>query len=247
MRIYVPAGRVRVRVWDRDSIDVTGTLGETASMFGGGDREHVKFGVESLRTGDNRLPSADLLVTVPRRARLWVKATVADVEVSGTAGELEVYAVGGSITVRNSSGVMSLESIDAPVQVDSSRGDLRVRSGKAPVALHDVTGTASITSVSGSVTLAGRVPESRIETIGGDVTLDATRLRGVTAEVQTHAGAIHIVLGAQARPVLALSSRTGRVTTPVPPGLGANGRVVARSFRGAVTVTTSVAPRRTTR
>ncbi|MES3033381.1 MAG: DUF4097 family beta strand repeat-containing protein [Gemmatimonadota bacterium] len=237
MRIYVPAGRLIIRTWDRDSIAVTGTHDAASSMFGGGDLGHVKFGVEPLRTGDTRLASADLHVTVPRRARLWLKATVAMIDVTGSAGELEVYAVGGSITVRQASGVISIESIDAPVQVDSVRGDLRVRGGKAPVVVRDATGTASITTVSGSVTLTGRVPESRVETIGGDVTLDATQLAGVTTEVQTHAGAIRIAASAKARPLLELSSRTGRVTTPAPAGAAANGRVLARSFRGTISVT----------
>ncbi len=237
MRVYVPAGRLIIRTWDRDSIAVSGTHDAASEMFGGGDLSHVKFGVEPLRTGDTRLASADLQVMVPRRARLWVKATIATIDITGAAGELEVYAVGGSITVRQSSGVISLESIDAPVQVDNVRGDLRVRGGKAPIVVRDATGTASITTVSGSVTLTGSAPESRVETIGGDVTLDAARLAGATTEVQTHAGAIRIAIGAKARPLLELSSRTGAVTSPVPTGLAANGRVIARSFRGAITVT----------
>lgn len=236
MRVYVPAGRLIIRTWDRDSISVRGTHGAASAMFGGGDREHVKFGVEPLRTGDARLASADLQVTVPRRARLWVKATVATIDVTGSGGELEVYAVGGSITVRQASGVISIESIDAPVQVDSVRGDLRVRGGKAPIVVREASGTASITTVSGSVTLIGHAPESRIETIGGDILLDATRLAGALVDLQTHAGAIRITTGTEARPLLDLSSRTGAVTTPVPTGLAANGRVLARSFRGTITV-----------
>lgn len=247
MRVYVPMGRVRVRTWDRDSIAVTGTVGASGTMFGGGDREHVKFGVEAARTGDASLASADLLVTVPRRARLWVKTTVADIDVTGTAGELEVYAVGGSISVRQASGVLSLESIDAPVQVDSVRGDLRVRGGKASIAVREAAGTASITTVSGSVTLSGSTPELRVETIGGDVTLDATRLSGATADLQTHAGAIRIVIDGRTRPLLELSSRSGRVTSPAPSGLVANGRILARSFRGTITVTSVETTKRTVR
>ncbi len=37
MRIYVPAGRLIIRTWDRDSIAVTGTHDAASSMFGGGD------------------------------------------------------------------------------------------------------------------------------------------------------------------------------------------------------------------
>ena len=245
MRIYVPTGRIRIRTWDRDSIAITGTIGARSEMFGGGDRDHVKLGVEPIRTGDPALASADLLVTVPRRARLWIKATVATIDVQGIAGELEAYAVGGSITVQNASGVISLESLDAPVQVDSVRGDLRIRGGKAPVVVTNTSGTASISSVSGSVTLLGSAAECRIETIGGDISLDATRLRGVLAELQTHAGAIRIDTDTRASPLLELSSRTGRVSAPVPRGLAANGRVVARSFRGSISVTTTTPDTRT--
>ena len=241
MRIFLPAGRVRVAVWDRDSISVSGTIGINSSMFGGGRPDFVKFGVEPLRTGDTRLAEADWLVTVPRRAHVWVKVTVGTIETAGTAGELELYAVGGSITVRQATGVISVESIDATVVIDGARGDVRVRGSKAAITLHDVGGTASVTSVSGTVTLTGAAPECRVETIGGDVSVDATRLRGALAELQTHAGAIRIGVSAQRPPILDLTSRSGRVTQPPLIGAAANGRVVARSFRGSVTVATTTA------
>ena len=236
MRIFVPAGRVRIAVWDRDSIAVNGTIGAASSMFGGGRDDYVKLGVEPLRTGDTQLAEADWLVTVPRRAHVWVKVTVGSIETVGTAGELELYAVGGNISVRQASGVISVESIDAKVQVDGVRGDLRVRGGKSPLTFHDVSGTASITSVSGNVTFSGLSPECRVETIGGDIVFDAAQQRGALAELQTHSGAIRVAIDAQRPPILELSSRSGQVTQPALTGLAAHGRVVARSFKGAVTV-----------
>ncbi len=237
MRIFVPSGRVRVTVWDRDSIAVAGSIGANSSMFGGGRSDYVKFGVEPLRSGDTNPAEADWSVTVPRRAHVWVKMTVGTIETVGTSGELELYAVGGSITVRQASGVVSVESIDAAVQLDAVRGDIRVRGGKAPMTLHDVTGTASITSVSGAVTMTGATPECRVETIGGDIVFDATRLGASLAELQTHAGAIRIGIDARRAPMLELSSRAGKVTSPPLTGNAANGRVIARTFKGAVTVT----------
>jgi hypothetical protein len=235
MRIYMPAGRVRVAVWDRDSISVSGTIGAASSMFGGGNASNVKFGVEPLRTGDTKLAEADWTVTVPRRAKLWIKVTVGTIDVVGTAGELEVYAVGGSITVRQASGITSVESIDAGVRIEDVRGDLRVRGGKALLVLRDVTATTSVTSVSGGVTVSGLAPDCRVETIGGNITFDATRMRGVLAELQTHSGEIRVGVDATRAPVLDLSSRSGRVVKPSVTGAAANGRVVARSFKGAVT------------
>jgi DUF4097 and DUF4098 domain-containing protein YvlB len=237
MRVFVPAGSVRIAVWNRDSIDVTGTVGATASMFGGGNREYAKFGIEPLRTGDAQLPVADLVITVPRRAHVWVKMTTGTIDCAGTEGELELYTVGGSITVRNASGVSSVEAIDAAVSVLGSRGDIRVRGGKATIVLQDVSGTASVTSISGGVNVRGvSAPEGRIETIGGDITLDVPRLRSAALDLQTHSGAITVVVDQRALPVLDLASRTGVVTNNAPKGMRTAGLITARSFRGAISI-----------
>lgn len=234
MRVYVPTGRVRIAVWDRDSVNVSGTTGAMSSMFGGGDRDHLKMGIESIRTGDSKMPEADWLVTVPRKAHVWVKMTTGVIETEGTAGELELYAVGGSISVKRASGVTSVESIDATVNIESTSGDIRVRGSKAPMVLQDVTGTASIATVSGKVTITGSAPECRVETIGGDIAFAVASLRGVTVELQTHSGAIDVAVSEKHLPALELTSRTGKVLRPSVSGSPKEGRVIARSFKGAI-------------
>ncbi len=237
MRIYAPAGCVKVRVWSRDSIDVAGTIAAGASLFGGGSRDAVKFGVEAQRTGDTRLPAVDWVVTVPRNARVWVKMTSGRIESDGSSGELELYAVSGSITVRDATGVTSIESIDADVGISSSSGDVRIRSGKARVELRDMRGTASITTVNGPVFVRGAsAPDGRIETIGGPISIEASQLRGAVLDLQTHSGPITAVVPRRAVPLLDLVSRTGTVTNPARGGAATWGKITARSFRGTITV-----------
>ncbi len=236
MRIFVPTGRVRVGVWDRDSIAISGTIGKASSMFGGGTRAYVKFGVEPLRTGDSKLAEADWVVTIPRKAHLWVKLTNGEIETDGTSGETELYAIGGRITVRRASGVVSVESIDAAVTLDDVSGDVRVRGGKAAVVLRNVRGTASVATISGRVSIAGtRAPDCRVETIGGDIEIDAVP-DGVTWELQTHSGAIALRLDAARLPLLELTTRSGVLQWDKRGGDARNGRVVARSFKGAISV-----------
>ncbi len=236
LRIFVPSGRVRIIVWDRDSIDIQGTIGPTASMFGGGSGKYAKFGVEPARTGDTKLPGADWMVTVPRKANVWVKMTDGVIDADGASGALELYGVGGSISVRRSVGVLSVESIDAMVTIEQSSGDIRLRGGSGPMLLRDVKGTASITSVSGRVTLAGSsAPDCRVETIGGDIDVQAPP-RGATFELQTHSGAIGMTFDRIRLPVLDLASRSGLMTWNKVSGTAAEGRVIARSFKGAITV-----------
>lgn len=236
MRVYVPKGRVRIVAWNRDSVHIDGTVGAASSVFGGSDRASIKFGVEPRAIGDGSLAEADLTVSVPRASNIWVKMTTGDIDAEGTGGTLELYAIGGSIAVRRTTGVISIESIDAAVTVSSSRGDTRVRGSKAPITLYDVTGTATVATVSGKVSLFGRVPECRIETIGGDILFTASAMKGETVELQTHAGAILITTAGKAMPLIETSSRSGVVKSPSGKGSAALGRIIARSFKGAITV-----------
>ncbi|WP_373057737.1 DUF4097 family beta strand repeat-containing protein [Gemmatimonas sp.] len=237
MRIYVPAGHVRVVTWSRDSVDLAGTIGANASVFGGGSRTHVKLGVESRTASDSTMPRADLVISVPRAAHVWIKTIDGDIDVRGTTGELEAYAVRGRIAVYDVSGVTALESIDALVTVDRATGDLRVRGGKGDVSLVAVRGTVSVATISGAVSLSEFNGDGRVETIGGNVTFRSGSLAGMQLDIQTHAGAITLLLAAARAPALDLSSRAAPPLLPKLVQSPANGRIVARSFKGRIVVT----------
>lgn len=234
MRIYAPAGRVRVVVWQRDSVMVRGSMGPTASFFGGGSRTHVKLGVESRIQSDTTLPTVDWEVTVPRNARLWIKMIDGALLASGTTGELEMYTVRGSIEVRDVAGVTSIESIDAPVVVQRASGDVRVRGSKGKVMLTDVRGTMSVATVSGPVMLTRIATEGRVETIGGNVFVSEAALSGAALEIQTHSGGITLSLDPARAPELDLSSRAGPVRGDKYKGHAKFGQLLARSFKGII-------------
>jgi DUF4097 and DUF4098 domain-containing protein YvlB len=228
---------VRVVAWDRDSIDIEGTLGANVVFFGGGGGALAKMGIENRNPKDTTLPGADLTVSVPRKTRLWVKLTTGVIEATGGTGELELYAVGGSISISRCSGVLSVESIDAPVTVTDFSGALRVRNGKGRVRLSNISGTASVASVSGAVGLTGATaPDARLETIGGRIDIDVKRFGGATLDLQTHSGDITISAEKSRAPSFDLVSRGGTVSKPVPAGNPKEGRVTARSFKGAINV-----------
>lgn len=235
MRLYVPAGALRVEAWDRDSVHVEGTLGANASLFGGGARTHIKLGVEARSTKDGTLPNADFHVFVPRRARLWIKMVDGTLSVSGVREELEAYTVRGRVEVRDVSGSISIESIDAPVTMQRASGDVRVRGSRGLVTLEQVSATLSVTTVSGGVALVRSEVEGRIESIGGGIAVDGVKAGG-TLELQSHSGTLRIAVSPRKGPVLSLSSRGGTVSDQGIRGDERNGRIVARSFKGDVLV-----------
>lgn len=235
MRLYVPAGALRVEAWDRDSVHVEGTLGANASLFGGGARTHIKVGVEARSANDGTLPTADFRVMVPRRARLWIKMVDGTLSVSGLREELEAYTVRGRMDVRDVSGTISIESIDAPVTMQHISGDVRIRGSRGLVTLEQVDATLSVTTVSGGVALVRSAAEGRIESIGGGIAVDGVR-QSSTLELQSHSGTLRIALTGPRWPLLKLSSRGGAVRDQGGRGDARIGRIVARSFKGDVLV-----------
>lgn len=236
LRLYLPSGSLRVMVWDRDSVHVGGTLGTNASLFGGGASSHVKLGVEADDMRNGTLPSASLVVRVPRRARVWVKMIDGALSVSGTRAELEAYTIRGRVVVEDVAGSTTIESIDAPVTLNNATGDVRVRGSRAIVVLDRVNAFVSITTVSGAVVTTQSPIEGRIETVGGAITVRGVR-DGARLGLQSHAGNVLLELPAERIPWMELSSYRGVVRrADTARGRPEFGRIDARSFRGNITV-----------
>lgn len=240
LRIWVPSGTVRVETWDRDSIMVTGTIAKSAHFYGGGSGRGAKLGIENNDPKDTRMARGDLVVTVPRKAHVWVKMTDGEVLATHTAGELEVITVAGSITIQDASGVVSVETIDAAVKIAGVSGEVRVRGGGGNVELAEIHGTLTVATVSGKVDLSGAsMPDARIETIGGRVALTGGVMPTALVEVETHNGGVVLSLNPVAVPWLTLSTRGGVVRNNLGAGSIKAGRINVRSFSGNINVFTA--------
>ncbi|MES1259638.1 MAG: hypothetical protein ABUL71_03515, partial [Gemmatimonadota bacterium] len=58
MRVYVPGGKVKIVVWDRDSLVVTGSVARGAHLFAGGSGLSAKLGVDWDDRTNTALPKA---------------------------------------------------------------------------------------------------------------------------------------------------------------------------------------------
>jgi hypothetical protein len=239
LRIWLPTGSVQVECWDRDSIDVRGTTG-TASVFFGGvgaGGASAKFGVEARRRDDPALPSGQLRVMVPRRARVAIKMTDGTAEARGIGGSLEVLSVSGDVRVRDASGTVSVETIDAEVTLERIAGGVRVRNGSGAVVLTDLQGSLALTSVGGAVQLTGTgFGDGRIETVGGAIAVRGSPRPDARLELSSHDGHITLALDRARLPRLDLASRGGGVTNALGVGTARHGEIVARSFKGRINV-----------
>lgn len=217
IRIQVPAGRLVLRAWDRDSVAVTGTIAPRGgSFYGGGAGAAAKLGIETDPGGAG--PGSDLEVQVPRRARLWIKTSTASVEITGTEGELDVLSVTGAITVDGNPRVASLESVDGRIGVTAVAPVLRVRTSGGAVVIATRGGDLTAATVGGSVDVSCPALErGRFETVSGAVSFAGAVASGGVLEAETHGADIALRFAGDLNAGFRLSAPGGAVVNQLDP------------------------------
>src|SRR3990170_2678562 len=135
----------------------------------------------------------DLVIEMPRSARL---------ELATVSGDVHVAALRGQQRYKSVSGDLELEDVAGPIEVDATSGDVSLQAA-APVALRlrtvsgDVSAKAPLirrldaTTMSGDIRVEGAFEagqEHSVETVSGDTRL--VTASGLTIEARTVSGGI---------------------------------------------------------
>lgn len=252
VRVYNLVGSVRVTGWNRDSVAVRGTLGKGNSLHMGGGRSGIKLFIEGV---DDRNPSAaDIELTVPMHAKVWVKTATASIDIVDVAGSLDLYVVGGDIRVRGNPADVNAEAIDGSITISGSPAWVRAKSASGNVTLDGSSADVTVSTVSGKIDVDGtRFEKGKFESITGSIRFAGSFERGGFVTFDSHSGSIEIGIPAGSPADFDVVSIAGSVankltkTRPLPGRYGrgaelvtASGdggaRVVVRSFKGPVTL-----------
>ena len=246
-------GSVRVIGWDKDSVSVSGSASAGAKFFMGGAPVGVKLGLESdqLSAGE----TADLVIHVPVRARVWLRTTDGDVDVRDFSGELDIGAVNSRVRVKGALKQANVETMAGDVDCIASPEYLRIKTASGRVTWSGSSEDAAILTVSGAISATGgTVTRGRFESVTGDILFTGGTPRTGSLAFDTHAGDIAIILtkGIDAEVTVAavrFDLLGVRATSGLPDDkrgtttkfIGKNGMsgatIIARSFKGKITVT----------
>jgi DUF4097 and DUF4098 domain-containing protein YvlB len=158
------AGTIDVRGWDRNEVQVTGTLGrsvERIDVESSDGRTVVKV---VLPRGNAHDGDADIEVSVPKGSSVEVSAVSADVSSRGVLGTQRLKSVSGEVTA---------DIVGSESEVSSVSGDVTVRGGGKPIRLR-------VTSVSGSLDITNTAGKLDVVTVSGDARVQM----GETSEVR---------------------------------------------------------------
>ena len=212
-------GRIQVRAWDRNEVQVTGSLGDgVEKLVVDGDKDHLTVRAEypkhmgGLR-GDRTGPT-DLVLQVPLRADLDIESVSADIDVAGVAsGDLNVDTVSGQVTVAAAPGNADLNSVSGDLHVTLNSNEVNVE------------------TVSGDVLLNGRLKgQVHGETVSGQLSIDSNgeALRRLTTSTVSGDTTIHAALSDGGE--IKSDTVSGDLRLRLPRSL--NARVSAESFSG---------------
>jgi hypothetical protein len=245
LRLWLPAGEAQIRYWDRDSVAIEAGLGPKAQLVGGVAGSAGTYAVEFVDPTSEGLPQAKVILTVPRRATVWVKSTTASVVVTGGAGQLDVLTVSGRTMVRDAAGIVTVESIEGDVEAWRTAGPIRIRGGAGDVSLNEVSGRVDVTMVSGGIDVNRAdvsrytIPGGRLETVSGAIRIRGVMSPGSGLDIGTHDGSIDLLFFEGTLPEFFVDRRRQPTVDAQLAKLGGpvRGRsVFIHSFKGALNI-----------
>jgi DUF4097 and DUF4098 domain-containing protein YvlB len=212
LKIYNPAGSVRVIAWDRDSVVVRGPA-RPFGFFFGGNPTAIKFGVNEFTFGveeprGDTAKTAHFVVWVPRHSQVNVKTASASIEAHGVSGVF--HTVSGTIEVRDTVSTIDVESMTGNVDVNASASWLRARTSTGRLLIRGGVQDVDASTTDGLIDIAtSSIFRGRFQSVNGDIRFVGSAANRALFEFSNHSGAVDFVLGRSTSAVFDLTSVTG--------------------------------------
>ena len=190
------AGSVEVYGWSRNSVEVTGELGERVEELvveRNGDKVLVKVKVPQHSSSK---VASDLTIRVPSESSIDVTAVSADIDVEEVNGEQTLHTVSGDIDTEVAGNDVSAESVSGDVDVTGQGKDAETSATtvSGDVALFRVAGAVSGEAVSGDVIVdEGSFDRAILNSVNGDIIFQAELRKGGKLTIDTVNGDVDVL------------------------------------------------------
>jgi hypothetical protein len=146
---------LRVTGWDRNEVQAKTS----------GDRLTLTEGPAAVTVSCDD----DLILSLPRAARLTILSVGGDVTVRGLSGQVKIQDIGGELSTRQTGGLI-IENVGGDLSLRSVGGDLKVASSSGDVSVRGLDGRADFASCGGSLYLRD-LRDGLLGDVGGDAVL----------------------------------------------------------------------------
>jgi len=255
VRLFAAVGSVHVIGWDRDSVEITGSVAAGSKVALNAPQSGAARGLKMFIEAPTEQAGREgaLTMHVPRGARVWLKTGSADLTATDVMGGLDLNVVGGSITVHGSPRELRAESMDGAVTIDGAPEWMRVKTATGDIALRGGQ-DVGVSTISGTIDAhGGEADHLKLESTTGTIRFALGLARGATVEMETHSAPIEIQLSRKASVDIDAATVTGEITnawsgmrasvgsegrgmTLVSSGAPLGTRITVRSFKGKISL-----------
>ena len=194
--IYNTAGSIKVTGWSRDSVQVTGELGDDVEeLVFERDGDNILIKVKVPRNHGRDIDS-DIVVRVPAGSSIDVSGVSADIDVDGVSGQESLSTVSGDVNAEDVSASIEAESVSGDVDVIGTGASIDVSTStvSGDVFVSGLSGEIDAESVSGDVDIeGGSFDRAYFETVNGDLTFIAGLNKGGRLSAESVNGDVEIM------------------------------------------------------
>jgi hypothetical protein len=246
VKIFVPAGSVRLIGWDKDTLVVHGTVARGSTFYYGASRNGVKLSV------DPDSGTAHLDIYVPRSSLVSIKSASADIDATDVSGWF--YGVSSRIHLSGTARDAEVESISGELTIAVNAPWVRARTGQGRLVIGGQVGDMTASTVSGAIAVTtGALQRARVTTVTGDIRFAGDPGTDGLVDIDDYTGPVDLVLGATLGGECDVTTVDGVIVSEIPtarPVIGKTGRgqtlalvvghgaarITVRTFKGNVRV-----------
>ncbi len=190
------AGTTEVYGWSKNSVEVTGELGERVEelvLERSGDKVLVK--VKVPRSNSSNIAS-DIVVRVPEASSIDVSGVNADINCEDVTGEQKLRTVSGDIDTEVAGNDITVETVSGDVDVAGEGENIEARANtvSGDVTLFRLSGAVTAEAVSGDVIIdEGSYERAGLQTVNGEVYFEAELRDGGKMTVESVNGDVDVM------------------------------------------------------
>lgn len=199
-------GEVTVTAWDKNQIQVTGTLGDGAKpleLEGDGNNIDIRVDTASGKNGwfgswgnDTRMQPTVLNVRVPKSVEVDINVVSAPVSLDGLdGGKISVDSVSGRIRANLRSPEVNMQTVSGTIDLAGKAGKADLQTVSGDITAPSIGDKVEAQTVSGRMTIGGGPwKDANFSTVSGDTKIAGGIAEGGKITVDSMSGDVELGL-----------------------------------------------------
>ncbi|MBD1388875.1 DUF4097 family beta strand repeat protein [Neiella sp. HB171785] len=169
-------GKVSIKGWDKNEVQVTGELSDNAEEFVFERRgSTIEITVKEKDGSWNNSKGDRLTIYLPQQSSVNYESTNGDLTLDLLDGDLNSETINGDIDLSRINGKVRVEVINGDVDSKDINGDLKLNTVNGDVTVANLRGDSiGLETVNGDIDIEGNVGSFRATTVNGDIQLSGS-------------------------------------------------------------------------